>query len=261
MKFRYNFKAKAKKTTKKKTTTKAVANVKTLIKKELHRQIENKTNQTLSSGNTITSYNNNVSLFVVNCCPAAAILQGTGQGDRIGNKIRTVSCYFNFVLRPTPFNGVSNPVPIPQNVIVMFGKVKNARAQLPTSGDFAKIWAAGNTFHFPYGNELDLLQDVNKDWFTVYKMLRFKVGNAANNGTGGNAAASYYSNNDYKYNVVRRINITKYMPKLYIFNEGTTFPTNDGLFMWAWCNPVDGSAASVIPCAMDYTLNYIYEDA
>lgn len=234
-----------------------------IAKRQVHLAVQNKSELTLSNQNTITSYAQNNYLFTVSCLPYGNINQGVGAGDRIGNAIKTISCHFNFVLRPAPYNSPTlNPIPIPQDVIIMFGKVKNSAPQTPSNTDFAKLWQSGDTFHAPYGNLLDNLQDVNRDWFTVYKILRLKVGSSINTAFGANNSAMNYSNNDYKLNVIRRINITKYMPKRFMFNDVNSLqPTNDNLWMWAFCNPADGSAASPVPVYMDYTVSYVYENA
>lgn len=235
--------------------------IKRYVKKVIHSNIENKTEQTLSANNVISSYANNNNLFVVSMIPYGNIAQGVGQGDRIGNLITTVSCYLNFTIRTANYSATYNPVPVPQTVYVFLGKVKNSPPFTPTNTDFAKLWQAGDSFHAPYGNNLDNLQNVNKDWFTVYKFMKFKIGYAAVTAAGFNSAYEYYSNNDFKFSVTKRMNITRFMPKKVKFNDSTTQPTNDNLWMWAFCNPIDGSAATTIPCYMDYTVNYVYEDA
>lgn len=250
---------------KKKYPTKPVVSkdIKSYVKKKIHANIENKINNTTSVANAITSYYINNNLFTLSCIPYAAITQGVGQGQRIGNLIRTRSCYFNFVIRPAPYSASTNPYPIPQVVMIFFGKVKNSRAQQPISSDYAKIWQTGSTTNAPYSNTLDLIATLNTDWFTVYKTLMFKIGFAqADAASGSNPAQEYYQNNDYKLNVIKKVNITQYMPKNVKFNDTTTQPTNDGLWMWAMCVPADGSQGTAsVPTYMDYNMTYTYEDA
>lgn len=239
-----------------------MAPIKRMVNRMIHKNIENKIEQFSSQNNIISSYAYNTSLFVLSCIPYNQILQGLGQGDRIGNTIRPRSVYFNYVLHPIPYAAVGNPSPVPQDVMIFFGKVKNSRAQQPISTDFAKLWQAGDSSRGPFSTTLDMIQDVNKDWFTVYKIMRHKVGTANTQGTGGSATAQYYANNDYKFNVVRRLNITKYVPKVIKFNDTTAQNTNDGLWMWAMCVNADGTTNSTYtPLYMDVTLNFSYEDA
>lgn len=251
-----------KKSSKKAGSTKRVpVSVKKYVNKAINKNVENKLEQFTSQNNIISSYAYNTSLFVQSCIPYNQILQGVGQGDRIGNTIRPRSVYFNYVLHPIPYAAVGNPLPIPQDVMIFFGKVKNSRALQPNSADFAKLWQVGDSSRAPFSTTLDMIQDINKDWFTVYKIMRHKVGTALYTGTGNQAGQQYYSNNDYKYNVIRRVNITKYIPKVIKFNDSTAQNTNDGLWMWAMCVNADGSINSTYtPLYMDVTLNFTYED-
>lgn len=236
--------------------------VKDIAKKEVHRQIEDKHIKLTQANNLLTSYTFNTALTTVSMIPYGAFQQGTGQGDRVGNMIRTKSCIFSFILRPKPYDATSNAIPIPQFVLMFFGKVKNSRPQQPISTDFQKIWQNGDSANGFYSTTSDLLQEVNRDWFTVYKMLKFKVGVSQAAGSGNQAATQFYSNNDFKYIIYKKINLTKYCPKLVKFNDITVQPTNDGLWMWAMCVNADGSvASSTIPMNMDYSINYTYEDA
>jgi len=239
-----------------------MAPIKRMVSKMIHKNVENKVEQIVAQNNIISSYAYNGALLTLSMIPYSVIAQGTGQGDRIGNTIRPRSVYFNYVLHPVPYAAGNNPTPVPQDVIIFFGKVKNSRAQQPISTDFGKLWQSGDTSRGPFSTTLDLIQDVNKDWFTVYKILRHKVGYANYQGLGSNVNPQYYANNDYKQNVIRKINITKYVPKVIKFNDTTSQPTNDGLWMWAMCVNNDGTTNSTnAPCYMDYTLNFTYEDA
>lgn len=253
-----------KRTYKKKTAKKVSLAVKSYVNRTLHTQIENKTSLYIGSI-AVTAYNLNSTMGVLSMIPYASIVQSSTQAGRIGDTIRTRSCYFNFSLSPSPYNVTSNFVPIPQEVLIMFGKVKNSRAQVPISSDFAKLWQDGSTSHAPYSTTLDLLQNVNTDFWTVSKMIRCKVGNSIIGGTGisgSNSATYFYANNDYKLNVCRRVNLTKYCPKIVKFNDTTSQPTNDGLYMWVMSVPADGTTqAQSNPVQMQYTVNYIYEDA
>nr|WAE42446.1 MAG: capsid protein [Cressdnaviricota sp.] len=235
--------------------------VKKYVKKTIHSNIENKVTKLSSATNIVTSYANNTALLTLSMIPYGNIAQGAGAGDRIGNTIKTRRCMFNFVLRPNGYNGTNNALPTPQDVLIFFGKVKNSKPQQPISSDYAKIWQNGDSYQGFQSNTLDLIQDVNKDWFTVYKVYKFKVGVSSYNGTGSQAGNQYYNNNDYKYNVIKRLNITKMCPKTIKFNDTISQPTNDGLWMWATCVNADGSINSTAPMLMDYTISYVWEDA
>lgn len=239
--------------------------VKKICERVTHRNLENKTIRIGSLGNSISSYNISQNLFTVSLLPYGNLLQGTGQGDRIGNVIRTKKCMFNFVLRPMPYNSTSNTLPIPQEVILFIGKVKNSKPFQPTNTDYAKLFQNGDGVSAPQSNLTDLCSEVNSDWFTVLKRMTFKVGYGAYTGLGNQTNPQFFANNDYKLNVVQSLDITALMPKVFRFNDNTQQPTNDGLWCWATSVNSDGSTAytpaQTIPVNMDFFITYIYEDA
>jgi len=255
------------KTTKRRTykrrSTRVNLATKRYVNRTIHKNMENKIVNPRAVNQTITSYAANTSLNVVSMVPYSVIAQGVGAGDRIGNKIRTRKCIFSFVLTPNAYSLANNPIPIPQDVMLFFGKVKNSRAQAPISTDFARLFQDGDSFSAPSSNLLDLTRDVNKDWFSVYKILKFKVGYSQYSGNGNQLPPQFYNNNDYKMNIVRKIDLTKYCPKQVVFNDTTSQNTNDGLWMWAMSVPADGSTntTTYIPCQISWTLKYEFEDA
>jgi hypothetical protein len=92
--------------------------------------------------------------------------------------------------------------------------------------------------------------------------MRFKVGFSAFNNAGVDPAYQHFANNDYKLNHTRRLNMTKYMPKVLKFNDTTNQPTNAGLYVWAWSVPCNGfGQGALIPVQLDYTIHMEYEDA
>jgi len=237
--------------------------VKKIVERVFHRMVEAKTCRVGSTNNAVTAYTVNPSLLTISMCPYINLAQGTGQGDRIGDAIRTRKAMFNFVLRPANYNAVNNPLPCPQEVQLFIGKVKNSRAQTPVASDYSKLFQNGNSYAAPVGNLSDLCQEVNSDWWTILKRYNFKVGHSIVNGTGGIAGEQYEANNDYKMNVVRQLDITDLMPKSFRFNDATTQPTNDGLFAFFMCSPANGSTLSgvVYPIFCDFFINYQFEDA
>jgi len=249
----------------KKTMTKkpkVTKGIKQYVNRAIHRQIEDKRSLLVQNVNNIRSYVYDTTMGVTTCLPTINIIQGVGQSGRIGNTVHIRSLYFNFCLYPLAYDPVSNPQPKPQEVLIFLGKIKGQRDRTPATSDFQKIWQNGNSSAQPYSDLRDLTQSVNKDYWTIYKMMRFKIGNAVIDASGNNAVAQYYSNNDFNLNVVRRMNITKFVPKILKFNDTTASPTNDNLYMWHTCVNADGSVANnTIPIAISYSFQCAYEDA
>lgn len=239
------------------------AGVKRYVKRTIHANIENKTHCKYSYGNYVTSYINNPSLLVQSVIPYATMTQGSHQGQRLGNVIKTRKAMFNYTLYPNRYNASTNATIVPQEVIIMIGKVKNSKPITPITTDFGKLFQEGSGASAPQSTLVDCLLAVNKDWFQVYKVLRHKVGYMAAAGTGiaNTTAQQYFQNNDYKMNVIRKVDCTKWCPKTLNFNDATAQPTNDGLFFWAMCVAADGTINSQQPIFMDYVLDYTYEDA
>ena len=243
--------------------------IRSIAAKEVHKNIENKVANITSSSNSIPSYALNNQLLTISCIPYTAIGQGVGQGAKISNEFKIRNLTFNYVLRPAPYSSSTNYLPQPQIIMMFFGKVKNSKPIQPTSADYQYLWQTGNSSNTPYSNTLDLIATLNRDWFTVYKVCIHKVGpnayDASQSGVGVTPTYQYYQNNDYKFNVVRKLNITKYAPKTLKFNDSTTQPTNDGLWMWAMACNADGSTRNTsnqsVTCYMDYNVTVTYEDA
>jgi len=231
------------------------------IKRTIHSQIENKIETTSGTAN-IFPYGYSSSLFTLTCIPYSQIVQGPEQGGRIGNVIKTRTCMFNYVLFPNNYDSVFNPVPRPQEVLVFFGKVLNKKPQEPTSTDYAKLYQAGDSSISPTSTLIDLCMPINKDWFKIYKVFRHKIGYSINQNSGADVARASFANNDFKLNVVNKVNLTKFCPKTLKFNDTTNQPTNDGLYVFALCVNADGSSSSTpIPIKMQYNNCYTYEDA
>ena len=257
----YRKKTNAKKRTYKKRSGVSPA-TKRYVKRTIHSQIENKQQVIFSSQQVITSYERNNSLLVASMIPYSNISQGVGQ-QRIGNVIRTMRCSLSYAIFPVAYSVSQNYTPQPQEVILMFGKVKNSKAIPPAATDFAKLYNEGSTNRSPFSNLLDLCAPLNKDWFTIYKVMKHKIGTSSYSGTGSTPAAHNYQNNDFKLNVVRTLDLTKHCPKKVQFNDTSAQPTNDGLFMWAMCVNADGSINNYLntPIGITYSINYTYEDA
>jgi len=253
----------AKRVYKKRTAKGVTVATKRYVKREIHRNIENKT-ESGEHNLTITSHNQNTNMNVTSLIPYANISHGTFQGSKIGNEIRTRKLILRMVITMNPYELAYHTYCKPEIVQIFIGKVKNAKPQFPIAADFQKLFQQGDSSTPPLSNLLDLCLPINKDYFTIYKTMKLKIGYAQSSQPSGAAPSGnqYYSNNDYKLNHIITLDVTKYCPKLLKFNDGTLQPTNDGLFMWAQCVPGDGTAGDQArPVNMKLVTEYVYEDA
>jgi len=237
-------------------------NFKVNVERVMQRRVEVKKAQITANPINITSYFVSNSMNVASMIPYNNITQGTGQSNRIGNRIRTRKCMFSFVISPNSYHVTNNNPMLPQEVIIYFGVVKNSKAIEPTSTDFSRLFQSNGTQVAPAGQLIDLTQEFNTDYWTIRKVCRYKVGTANYAGTAPSPNDQTFANNDFKLNVVKTLDLTSICPKLLIFNDTVSQPTNDGLFMWVQCVPANASQGSSLrPLRMEYCIRYSYEDA
>lgn len=240
--------------------------VKSYVKSQIHAQIENKCFQVnpgqLSFGNVLESPD-------FNAYPMAPLTgywnipQGSGQGNRIGNIIKTRKCYLSYVLRPNPYEASTNPTPQPVEVRLMLGYVKNTPTFAPIAGDINQLFNFGSTSAPPVGTLKDLISVYNTDYWTIKKSWTHKIGYASSNGTGALAGSQTFNNNDFKLNVVKRLDITQHMPKTCVFNDTSATTNTKNLFFMFYAVATNGQTFTNIslPCNIDYWVDYHYEDA
>lgn len=239
--------------------------VKKYVKRSIHANVENK-RALVQASFAVGSVNNSSSMYARPLQPYGGFLtinQGTGAGDRIGNKCRTLKAMFRYTLYPLPYDAVSNPIPIPQEVMIIFGFVKNTPTTVPSGALVNLIYQNGNTTSAPQGDLGDLIQPFNTDVWAIKKVIRHKIGTSVNEGSGSQLSRAYYANNDFKYNAVRSINLTSIYPKHLLFNDSTATLQNAGLYCMIQAINANGStsASATTSIFFDYTLDLTYEDA
>lgn len=245
--------------------------MKMAIRKEIKREVEVKSRQTYYG--TVGLYGpasaafDSVCNFVV--CPSSTacdIQQGTGEGQRIGNQVRTRKLVFSGVLTPKPHSSTSNPDPHPMEIKMFFYRQRNDPAVLPPapSTDFFQFNNTSNAIPDSLMNQLEV---VNTDKYQLFTTRSYKVGYAVNSATNqtpgtimpGQVAAS----NDFQLNCKFRVDLTKYLPKVVRYNDNNAEPTTPGIYCLFVLARADGTAigTSAIPAQVAAVLNYEYEDA
>jgi len=240
------------------------AGVKSYVKRAISADVENKSvqvNNQISFGTISESPDMNA--FPM--CPANGfwtITQGVRQGERIGNRIKIKSVHLNYVLRPNPY-GNFNLAPVPCNVLMYLGYVKNAPSFAPVAADFAQFYQAGNAVQAPFGTLKDQIAIINKDYWVIKKRWSAKIGYALNDGSGALPDNQYFSNNDYKLNDVKRLDITKLCQKTCIFNDAPGGQINRNLYFMYEAVSSSGFnlGATALPVNIDFWVDFVYEDA
>lgn len=158
-----------------------------------------------------------------------AISNGTGDGQRIGTKVRAKKVMLNIALSCNPYNATTNAFPCPYYVRMYFYKIKLNGNTLQTTG--AVNGPTGNFFQDGtsqtgfIGTLADMNMKINSDRYTYLGHKTFKLGSASYN-AGGSDLYEYHANNDYKLNVLRKINITKYCPKVFQWDDAGNIITH-----------------------------------
>ena len=240
------------------------ASVSSLVKSYMGRLGETKSFQVTNGSTGVYPYSAAGTLFadnnVIELGPNSAqpLTQGTGNSDRIGNKIRVKKATLQIILYPNGYDNVSNPFPRPQDVRLMIVHAKNNPTDVVVSSTY---FDANNSTTSPADNLFDMIRPINKDDYVVSVDRRVKVGNAINEGTGFVMTDAYFSNNDYKYNQLITWDITSAFPTNITFNDTSAIPTSfqPTLVAMTALATGDTSGAATIPvtmwsnCILEYT--------
>lgn len=190
------------------------------------------------------------------------ISQGTGQANRVGNKIQTQSCTLKGALLPLPYNATTNPNPRPMVVTMFFFLDRRSPNTIPTPQASADFYQNGNGAGTFDTELVDGLAPVNTDCYRIFMKRTFRVGCASYAGTGNLPAQQNYSNNDFPMLVRFKLNVTKHLPKTYKFADNNTSPTNRRLYWMCLVNWADGNAMSATtrPLEMQFIQDYRWKD-
>lgn len=251
------------------------------VKAEIARNIENKTSQYFYEVPMMTSAPADHSVYnnLIQIGPDALemqIGQGTGQGQRIGNNIKTKALMFKGTLFPsglqttgTPPTVFPNSFPCPVQVrMVLFYDKTDPVAEPDIWSNF---FQNGNTTTGPRNNLTDMWAPINTDRYVVHYQRLFKLGydnyapiSSAQPGLDPTTKPqNYFANNDFDFNQNFSINCTDYYPKNVTYQDGSLTPTTRGLWAVFLVAAANGGQlpTSNFPCRVQYMVDYKYEDA
>lgn len=238
--------------------------IKKYVQREIARNVENKTANTVvldrplystPSANYATGNTWQVSPNAV----TMPISQGTGQGGRIGNVVKTKKLTFKGTLVAVGTTGTNpNPRPVQVRLVILYEK-ENPNAVPNVSSSLYQI---GGTESGPRNDLVDMWAPINEDKYTVLTSKTFKIGFSQYD-PAISPANGFWGNNDFKLNQNFSFDLTKHYLKMVKYNDNNSNPTTRGLFCTAVLAWADGSAipANTIPVGMQYVLDYTYEDA
>jgi len=245
------------------------APLKAMIRREIARNVENKTQQYYnfqrvlevpSTGAAFTTAN----IFPVGVDPSSLVIsQGAGQGQRIGNKIKTKKLTFKGTFNPTSYDAITNPNPQPNQIKMWIFYDKTDVTAVPTPLSSNDFFQDGSTSRSFSSDLADMWSPVNTDRYRVLATKTFKLGFASGNGTGAAAIQQFFANNDFKLNCNFSFDLTKHYPQMVNFQDTTAVPTTRGLFCMVEYVLASGAPIGTGSRAvnMQYVIDYHYEDA
>jgi len=238
---------------------------KAFVKRILDSRIETK-NLAIQQVDAFGNISNAPTLGMFPVCPYTSLFPlplGVTNGTRVGNKVKTRRVILSYVLVPTAYNAVSNPTPTPTIVQMWLGHVRQYSGLLPNSVDLGQLFDTGASSSAPQGTIQDTVQPLNRELWCIKKYWTHKLGYAINPNSGVSTANASFSNNDFEYSVVRRIDITKHCPKSIMFNDSAGSTQGPNLFLFYQAVAANGglNGAAIEPVRIEYWVNYEYEDA
>lgn len=244
-----------------------VSDVKQIVQKAIDKNVENKSRQFIDLQHALyypaqgALYDTQNTIQISPNTGSIDILQGTSDGARIGNKIKIKKATFYAVFVPLGYNVDTNPDPIPIDVkcCLFYDRLTPTTVPAPRT-DFFQF----NSTSRPIVGELtDICGPFQNEKYRVLATRTFKLGNSKYDGTSFNSDAQAYGNNDYKYNVIMKWDVTKHLVQNVTYIDNSASPSSRGLWMQVMVSPADGNtgSAGVIPCNCQYWIDVQYEDA
>lgn len=172
----------------------------------------------------------------------AGIPQGTKIDERVGNRVKLTRVTFNAILRAN----YDRTAPMLVMMLVLTDKHKPTEVLATDWNDAAfgnQTATAGNILQdgsttTGFAKRLtDTMVPINTDRYTVYRRKVWKVGRAE-----ANAANS---NNDFKLLHRLKVNLLKYMPKTYRWNDANASNLNRRVFIAFHVVLADGGQLSL----------------
>lgn len=151
------------------------------------------------------------------------ITQGTGQGQRIGNRINVVSLSMKgyAVCQRTALSALNNA-----NVYLKLLWVRRKSNLLNiNSAPSNNFLQNGNSTTSPTNQPSDILRQINKDAYIVYTSRMFKLGFSDGGVTSGTTTTPQAPNNDFKVSKFFKVSLNKHVDKI-IYDDGNASPTN-----------------------------------
>lgn len=239
-------------------TTPMYKRVNALVKKRSMDLLEKK-KWILYAANQPIAVSNGGAVFPFQSCLTPQVTQGTGDGLRIGNKLKVLSADLNICVNLLPYNATTNPLPTPiwARILVMDYKKQKTNNIANTDIQTALFTVNAGTVG-PQGTPLDMTLEVNNESWSVYHDEVFRLGSTAPSSTGPVSSGSYFDNTQMSV----RKSIQLKPTGTYMYNDATVVPTNKSCWLVILTCSADGqNSASYFLSECHYTATWRYVDA
>lgn len=256
---------------KQKTTARAPSTfrIKKMINSAIGRNLENKRGagevQSLTLGTYTATPVSQTSVLV------PTLSQGSAEYQRTGSQVTLKRCVLRGYIRPKIANAADGFYSAGEklwNVRMIIGKPRNfnavtvqGRAGDLNIGDLNNLLRDGiDNKPFASHNPLSLIRPVNKYYWKVAHDKLYRIG-ISSNGSGTNQGLKA-DNNNYPINRFFTIDLTKHFKKKLIYDETSSYPQNDSLYLTLHLCDIAGLATGDTNCVdVTWSLEYEYEDA
>jgi len=234
-------------------TTKVSYKIKKYVKRELARNVENKLKDTEIGPKVVNNLITDST--VVNLLPQ--IQQGTTQSTRIGNKIKVKNFWLRLSITLAPIAGIiANPLPTYIDVYLFKTKYQNNWDGALSSTDMTEFLQNDSSAQSYSGAVLDGLRQLNTDLFKCCIHKRITLFNP------NTSVATYGATSSINPNRCLYWNITKFVKKNWLFEDGVATCTNDNLYCVVASTQSDGTSTGSSTTATYYAMTQMtYEDA
>lgn len=163
------------------------------------------------------------------------IQRGTGQSERIGNRIKPVSLKLKMALHCLDVKNIL-VAPTPTYFDIYIFKLKNKQYYTggPSAGEMASFLQFDNAATSYTGDKLSGLRPVNDDLFTLCTKRRVCLSNLTNSTATLNIGAPVMPAKTLSFN------LTKYLKKTLIYEDDNNLITNDNIYIAVGSTQMDG---------------------
>lgn len=187
--------------------------------------------------------------------PLDSIIQGVGEGERVGNRIHPLKASFKGFVSIPPTATSGNTGWASPRYLKMFLFKQRSTIDIPTN--MSDLFQNGNTDVAPQNIPQDMYVPFNKDKYTLFTTRMFKLGAAT-------TSTTLTPNNDFSLSKYFNVDITKHLPKSILYNDTDVSPTNIGLYAGFLMCFADGRAISGVDYpefSFSCVLNCSYKDS